>query len=107
MKNGAMTDPIAASSAYGRDISIRARAYVGNIAAVIARAWNVLIAPYADWSFSIHQNGAISHGKSPAPQYSTPRRAGLPVSAIAREIWAYSISSENSHGVGRLDACQT
>ena len=56
---------------------------------------------------SIHQNGAISHGKRPAPQYSTPRRAGLPVSAMAREICAYSISSEKSHGVGCFDACQT
>ena len=86
---------------------MRASAYVGNIAAVITSALKVLTPLYAVCRLSIHQNGAISHGNRPAPQYSTPRRAGVPVSEIAREIWAYSISSEKSQGVGCFDACQT
>ena len=43
---------------------------------------------------SIHQNGAISQGKRPAPQYSTPRRAGVPVGDGPRDLRVLDLVGE-------------
>ena len=54
---------------------------------------------YAVATLSISQIGARKYGYSSWVGYGTPRRAGCPVAAIAREICVVSSSSVKSHGV--------
>ncbi len=95
----------AAKYAQPGDSRRRARRNAGKIAPAITNAWTLLIASYAVATGWSHHSGAVSQGTRLVNPYGSPRRAAWPVSAIAREIWVVSSSSEKIVGVSRRQAC--
>ena len=105
---GAAAAPMAAKIAYGRDTTMRARKYAGKIVAVITAAPSSLIRAYDVCTSLNHQAGAARYASSETLVAGWPmraRRVASPVWAIERETCVNSISSLNSVGVSRRQAC--